>query len=112
MACTTCSTSTTRWTRCGGTVTSPGVTPSPAALDTALNPNAPFDANGCWSGSATILPGGVPAMLYTVINANNVPAYNPIIPHPADVPDVNFRDPSTPWVGSGGLWHIAAAAKC
>ncbi|KAI5009914.1 hypothetical protein ZWY2020_012051 [Hordeum vulgare] len=57
-------------------------------------------------------------MLYTGIDANNVqvhnvafsknpadpllrewvkPAYNPIIPHPADVPDVNFRDPSTPW---------------
>uniref|UniRef100_A0A8I6WY52 Uncharacterized protein n=1 Tax=Hordeum vulgare subsp. vulgare TaxID=112509 RepID=A0A8I6WY52_HORVV len=75
------------------------------ALDTALEPSRSFDANGCWSGSATILPDGSPVMLYTGIDARgdqvqNVaypknasdpllvewvkPEYNPVIPVPAD----------------------------
>ncbi|XBJ06031.1 hypothetical protein VPH35_024708 [Triticum aestivum] len=103
-----------------------------AALETAIDPTAPFDANGCWSGSATILPGGVPAMLYTGGDADRVqvqniafaknpadpllrewvkPAYNPVIPHPADVLFNQFRDPSTAWVGSDGMWRILVAAQ-
>uniref|UniRef100_A0A0D9XBP2 beta-fructofuranosidase n=1 Tax=Leersia perrieri TaxID=77586 RepID=A0A0D9XBP2_9ORYZ len=103
-----------------------------AALDTALDPTSPFDINGCWSGSATILPGGIPAILYTGIDADknqvqNVafpknpsdpllrqwekPAYNPIIPLPADVPGDKFRDPSTAWLGHDGLWRIAVSAE-
>uniref|UniRef100_A0A8R7TP41 Glycosyl hydrolase family 32 N-terminal domain-containing protein n=1 Tax=Triticum urartu TaxID=4572 RepID=A0A8R7TP41_TRIUA len=104
-----------------------------AALDTALDPTAPFDHNGCWSGSATILPGGVPALLYTGriddgrVQVQNIafpknptdpllrdwvkPAYNPVIPLPADVPGEYFRDPTTAWVGRDGLWRIAIAAK-
>ncbi|XP_037480024.1 fructan 6-exohydrolase [Triticum dicoccoides] len=104
------------------------------ALDTALDPTAPFDYNGCWSGSATILPGGIPVLLYTgridadkEVQVQNVafpknpadpllrewvkPAYNPVIPLPADVPGDNFRDPTTAWVGRDGLWRIAVAAK-
>nr|AWT08287.1 putative cell wall invertase e [Secale cereale] len=103
-------------------------------LDTALDPTAPFDSNGCWSGSATILPGGIPALLYTGrigtgkgMQVQNVafpknpadpllrewvkPAYNPVIPLPADVPGDNFRDPTTAWVGRDGMWRIAVAAK-
>lgn len=103
-----------------------------AALDTALDPTSPFDANGCWSGSATILPGGTPAILYTGIDANgeqvqNVafprdpadpllrrwdkPGYNPVIPLPADVPGDKFRDPSTAWLGRDGLWRVAVSAE-
>ncbi|EEC84183.1 hypothetical protein OsI_30566 [Oryza sativa Indica Group] len=103
-----------------------------AALDTALDPTSPFDANGCWSGSATILPGGLPAILYTGIDAGkeqvqNVafaknpsdpllrewekPAYNPVIALPPDVPGDNFRDPSTAWLGRDGLWRIAVSAE-
>ncbi|KAG8066592.1 hypothetical protein GUJ93_ZPchr0004g40442 [Zizania palustris] len=103
-----------------------------AALDTALDPTAPFDANGCWSGSATILPGGLAAILYTGIDANNEqvqnvafpknpsdpllrewekPAYNPVIAHPADVPGDKFRDPSTAWLGRDGLWRIAVSGE-
>ncbi|CAL5014324.1 unnamed protein product [Urochloa decumbens] len=103
-----------------------------AALDTAIDPTAPFDINGCWSGSATILPGGAPAILYTGIDANheqvqNVafpknpadpllrewhkPSYNPVIPLPADVPGDKFRDPSTAWLGRDGLWRITVSAE-
>jgi len=103
-----------------------------AALDTALDPTAPFDINGCWSGSATILPGGTPAILYTGIDANNEqvqnvafpknpadpllrewvkPSYNPVIALPADVPGDKFRDPSTAWLGRDGLWRIAVSAE-
>jgi beta-fructofuranosidase len=103
-----------------------------AALDTALDPTSPFDANGCWSGSATILPGGMPAILYTGIDANgeqvqNVafprnpadpllrewdkPSYNPVIPLPADVPGDKFRDPSTAWLGRDGLWRVVVSAE-
>jgi beta-fructofuranosidase len=103
-----------------------------AALDTALDPTSPFDANGCWSGSATILPGALPAILYTGIDASkeqvqNVafaknpsdpllrewekPAYNPVIALPPDVPGDNFRDPSTAWLGRDGLWRIAVSAE-
>ncbi|KAL6651857.1 hypothetical protein ACP70R_010782 [Stipagrostis hirtigluma subsp. patula] len=103
-----------------------------AAIDNGLDPTAPFDINGCWSGSATILPGGTPAILYTGIDANNQqvqnlalpknpsdpllrewdkPSYNPIIPLPADVPGDKFRDPSTAWLGRDGLWRIAVSAE-
>ncbi|CAN6241279.1 unnamed protein product [Urochloa humidicola] len=103
-----------------------------AALDTALDPTAPFDINGCWSGSATILPNGTAIILYTGIDANkeqvqNVafpknpsdpllrewdkPSYNPVIPLPADVPGDKFRDPSTAWLGRDGLWRIAVSAE-
>nr|CAB3486073.1 unnamed protein product [Digitaria exilis] len=103
-----------------------------AALNTALDPTSPFDINGCWSGSATILPGGTPAILYTGIDAKkqqvqNValpknpsdplllewhkPSYNPVIPLPADVAGDNFRDPSTAWRGGDKLWRIAVSAE-
>ncbi|TVU16482.1 hypothetical protein EJB05_40050, partial [Eragrostis curvula] len=103
-----------------------------ATLDNGLNPTAPFDINGCWSGSATILPNGSPAILYTGIDANNSqvqnvafpknpadpllrewvkPDYNPVIPLPADVPGDKFRDPSTAWLGRDGLWRIAVSAE-
>ncbi|VAH37246.1 unnamed protein product [Triticum turgidum subsp. durum] len=102
------------------------------ALDAALQPSRSFDANGCWSGSATILPDGSPVMLYTGIDARgdqvqNVaypknasdpllvdwvkPEYNPVIPVPADIKRDDFRDPSTAWLGADGVWRIAVAAR-
>ncbi|KAL6651859.1 hypothetical protein ACP70R_010784 [Stipagrostis hirtigluma subsp. patula] len=102
-----------------------------AALDNALDPTAPFDANGCASGSITILPGGVPVILYSGIDADrrqvqNVafpknpgdpllrewskPSYNPVVPLPADVSADNFRDPTTAWLGRDGLWRFAISA--
>jgi beta-fructofuranosidase len=41
-----------------------------AALDNALDATNHFDINGCYSGSATVLQGGRPAILYTGMNAN------------------------------------------
>uniref|UniRef100_A0A804M8R6 Beta-fructofuranosidase, insoluble isoenzyme 7 n=2 Tax=Zea mays TaxID=4577 RepID=A0A804M8R6_MAIZE len=102
-----------------------------AALGNALDPTAPFDANGCASGSVTILPDGTPAILYSGIDADrrqvqNVafpknprdpllrewakPAYNPVVPLPADVSANDFRDPTTAWVGRDGLWRFAISA--
>ncbi|PVH35985.1 hypothetical protein PAHAL_7G327700 [Panicum hallii] len=102
-----------------------------ADLGTALDPTAPFDANGCASGSVTILPDGQPVILYSGIDADrrqiqNVafpknprdpllrewtkPGYNPVVPLPADVSADNFRDPTTAWLGRDGLWRFAISA--
>ncbi|XP_031399878.1 beta-fructofuranosidase, insoluble isoenzyme CWINV1-like [Punica granatum] len=45
-----------------------------------LYPSQHYDINGCWSGSATILPGGKPAVLYTGINAENQQVQNIAFP--------------------------------
>ncbi|KAL6651858.1 hypothetical protein ACP70R_010783 [Stipagrostis hirtigluma subsp. patula] len=103
-----------------------------AFLGTALDPTSPFDADGCWSGSATILSDGRPAILYTgrdadTLQVQNVafpknpsdpllrewhkPSCNPVIPQPADVTGNNFRDPTTAWLGRDGLWRFAVAAE-
>ena len=34
-------------------------------LESAIFPSEPFDKDGCWSGSATILPDDKPIILYT-----------------------------------------------
>ncbi|KAM7483852.1 hypothetical protein LguiB_008435 [Lonicera macranthoides] len=102
--------------------------------DPAISPSQPSDINGCWSGSATILPGGKPAILYTGINPQNhqvqnlaVPKnlsdpflrewvkspYNPLI-KPTSVNNINsssFRDPTTAWVGSDGKWRVIIGSK-
>uniref|UniRef100_A0A0D9WAT8 beta-fructofuranosidase n=1 Tax=Leersia perrieri TaxID=77586 RepID=A0A0D9WAT8_9ORYZ len=98
-------------------------------LGTAIDPTEPFDINGCWSGSATVLPGGRPAFLYTGLDAGGAqvqnvafakdpllrdwekPRCNPVIPIPYDVTRNNFRDPSTAWVGRDGLWRMIVAGE-
>ncbi|PKA65389.1 Beta-fructofuranosidase, insoluble isoenzyme 7 [Apostasia shenzhenica] len=100
-------------------------------LPIALWPSEPFDIHGCWSGSATILSGGTPTILYTGIdlNGNSVqniafpknpsdpflrewvkPHYNPVM-----VPDgfnaTQFRDPATGWMGKDGLWRTVVCAE-
>ncbi|BAS91497.1 Os04g0664900 [Oryza sativa Japonica Group] len=103
-----------------------------AFLGTAIDPTDPFDVNGCWSGSATVLLGGRPAFLYTGRDAGGVqvqnvsfaknpldpllrewekPSCNPIIAFPADVINNNFRDPTTAWLGRDGLWRMVVAAE-
>uniref|UniRef100_A0A453D3L8 Glycosyl hydrolase family 32 N-terminal domain-containing protein n=1 Tax=Aegilops tauschii subsp. strangulata TaxID=200361 RepID=A0A453D3L8_AEGTS len=103
-----------------------------ADVGNALDPTSPFDANGCWSGSATVLPGGRPAILYTGIDANRVqvqnvafaknpadpllrewekPDCNPVMPMPADVTGNNFRDPTEAWRGRDGLWRVGVVAE-
>ncbi|KAJ4753299.1 hypothetical protein LUZ62_087704 [Rhynchospora pubera] len=97
------------------------------ALKPAIEPSKPFDQYGCWSGSATILLDGTPAILYTGIIAKNdtdpknilwtqvqnvaypknlsdpfleewdKPDYNPVIPIGPGVNGTAFRDPTTAW---------------
>lgn len=95
----------------------------------ALLPSKPYDINGCWSGSATILKDGTPAILYTGIDSNNnqfqnlaMPKnpsdpyliewikspHNPIM-EPNDMNNINstlFRDPTTAWLGHDGRWRV------
>lgn len=100
-------------------------------LDIALRPSEPFDLHGCWSGSATILPGNKPVILYTGINesGHNVqnlalpknisdpfllewvkPPYNPVMVAEG-VDPTQFRDPSTCWLGKDGLWRTTVGSQ-
>ncbi|KAI3728114.1 hypothetical protein L6452_16744 [Arctium lappa] len=49
-------------------------------LDLTLSPTESFDKISCWSGSATILPGNKPVMLYTGIDFENRQVQNMAIP--------------------------------
>ncbi|KAJ0976707.1 hypothetical protein J5N97_012181 [Dioscorea zingiberensis] len=102
-------------------------------LDLALNPTEPFDINGCWSGSITILPGlNKPVILYTGIDkeqreVQNIafpknlsdpflkewekPNYNPLMAPIGDIEPSQFRDPTTGWKGSDGYWRVALGAE-
>ncbi|XP_010683702.2 beta-fructofuranosidase, insoluble isoenzyme 1 [Beta vulgaris subsp. vulgaris] len=101
------------------------------ALEPALYESAPFDTNGVWSGSATILPNNRPVMLYTGVTAKNEqvqniaiptnlsdsylrkwvkPDYNPIITPTFDMNVSYFRDPTTAW-WSNGHWKILVGGR-
>ncbi|KAF0934246.1 hypothetical protein E2562_023608 [Oryza meyeriana var. granulata] len=90
------------------------------ALEPAIKPDIPSDQYGCWSGSATILPDGTPAILYTGIDRPNInyqvqniafpknasdpllrewvkPAYNPVASPEPGMNATQFRDPTTAW---------------
>ncbi|XP_072989064.1 beta-fructofuranosidase, insoluble isoenzyme 3-like isoform X2 [Typha latifolia] len=102
------------------------------ALEPAIYPTKPFDINGCWSGSATILSDGTPAILYTGIDPNqnqvqNIafpkdlsdpylrewvkPDYNPIIAPAVRVNASAFRDPTTAWLGPDKHWRVVVGSK-
>ncbi|KAI3995528.1 hypothetical protein MKX01_023273 [Papaver californicum] len=101
-------------------------------LEHALAPSKPFDINGCWSGSATILPGNKPVILYTGIDPDerqvqNIavpknlsdpflrewvkPDYNPIITPTIGVNASAFRDPTTAWWSKDGHWRLVVGSK-
>jgi beta-fructofuranosidase len=94
------------------------------ALETAIEPSIPSDQYGCWSGSATILPDGTPAILYTGIDRPDInyqvqniafpknksdpllrewvkPGYNPIAAPEGNINATQFRDPTTAWYADG-----------
>ncbi|ONK77595.1 uncharacterized protein A4U43_C02F8310 [Asparagus officinalis] len=96
-------------------------------LELALTPSDPFDISGCWSGSATILPGNKPVVLYTGLDTvgrqvQNIaypknlsdpflrewikPNYNPVIEPHQKINAALFRDPSTAWLGKDGSWRL------
>ncbi|XP_060217138.1 beta-fructofuranosidase, insoluble isoenzyme CWINV3-like isoform X1 [Lycium barbarum] len=92
----------------------------------ALLPSDPYDINGCWSGSATILQDGTPAMLYTGRDSQDTQLQNLAVPkdpsdpylvewikspsNPIMTPNEEekelFRDPSTAWLGPDGIWRV------
>ncbi|URE13744.1 Cell wall invertase [Musa troglodytarum] len=99
------------------------------ALEPAIYPSKPFDIKGCWSGSATILPGNKPLILYTGLDprerqVQNIaypknlsdpylrewvkPDFNPVIAPDDGVNASAFRDPTTAWRGPGGHWKLVA----
>ncbi|KAK7271975.1 hypothetical protein RJT34_28287 [Clitoria ternatea] len=103
-------------------------------LDPAIYPSQPSDIKGCWSGSATMLPGGKPAILYTGIDPNNHQVQNLAIPknmsdpflrewvkspkNPLMAPTIanninssSFRDPTTAWLGKDGYWRVLIGSK-
>ncbi|XVF26956.1 hypothetical protein REPUB_Repub14bG0065000 [Reevesia pubescens] len=102
--------------------------------DPAIYPSQPSDINGCWSGSATILPGGKPAILYTGIDPKNSQVQNLAVPknlsdpylrewikspknplmQPTSQNQINassFRDPTTAWLGPDKKWRVIIGSK-
>ncbi|GMI77902.1 ARABIDOPSIS THALIANA CELL WALL INVERTASE 1 [Hibiscus trionum] len=100
----------------------------------AIFPSQQADINGCWSGSATILPGGRPAILYTGIDPLNrqvqslaIPknlsdpylrewiksAKNPLMQPTAQnhINSSSFRDPTTAWLGPDKKWRVVIGSK-
>ncbi|KAL6634493.1 hypothetical protein ACP70R_027164 [Stipagrostis hirtigluma subsp. patula] len=99
------------------------------ALETAIEPSIPSDKHGCWSGSATLLADGTPAILYTGITRPDInyqvqnvafpknksdpllrewvkPGYNPIaVPEAGVINATQFRDPTTAWYADG-QWRM------
>ncbi|KAG9134632.1 hypothetical protein Leryth_000965 [Lithospermum erythrorhizon] len=102
-------------------------------IDPAIYPSKPFDKYGCWSGSATILLGNKPIILYTgIVDENNTQVQNYAIPadyndpyltkwvkpdnNPLITPDIGvnktaFRDPTTAWVGPDGYWRTIVGSR-
>ncbi|KAJ1420316.1 Glycosyl hydrolase family 32, N-terminal [Sesbania bispinosa] len=103
-------------------------------LDPAIFPSQPSDINGCWSGSATLLHGDKPAILYTGIDPMNHQVQN--LAYPKNVSDPylrewvkshknpllaptsankinasSFRDPTTAWLGKDGHWRVLVGSK-
>ncbi|GAB2272164.1 Invertase [Dionaea muscipula] len=101
------------------------------ALEPAIYPSKPFDIQGCWSGSATILPGNKPVILYTGLDTQkrqvqnialpanlsdpylrvwDKPDYNPIVEPSPDMNVTLFRDPTTAW-WTNGHWKILVGGR-
>eukprot|EP01018_Ginkgo_biloba_P013083 Gb_40198 [translate_table: standard] len=97
----------------------------------ALEPDQWYDSNGCWSGSATFIHRGIPAILYT--GNNNASEQVQILAVPKDPSDpllrewrkvpqnpvilpvglnaTSFRDPTTAWVGADHRWRLLIGNK-
>ncbi|VFQ74926.1 unnamed protein product [Cuscuta campestris] len=102
-------------------------------LPIAMVPDHWYDANGVWTGSATILHDGQIVMLYTgatydLVQVQNL-AYpadpsdpllvkwvkyegNPVLVPPPGIGSRDFRDPTTAWYTmDDGKWHIMIGSK-
>ncbi|KAK8608351.1 hypothetical protein V6N13_023777 [Hibiscus sabdariffa] len=100
----------------------------------AIYPSHSYDIKGCWSGSATLLPGGKPAVLYTGIDPYRRQVQNLAFPknlsdpylkewiksdknplmQPTTKNHINassFRDPTTAWLGPDKKWRVVIGSK-
>ncbi|CAN6251781.1 unnamed protein product [Urochloa humidicola] len=100
------------------------------ALEPAIYPSIPSDQYGCWSGSATLLDDGTPAITYTGITRQDInyqvqniafpknasdpllrewvkpSELNPIaVPEAGVINATQFRDPTTAWF-TGSHWRM------
>ncbi|KAJ9537458.1 hypothetical protein OSB04_030191 [Centaurea solstitialis] len=101
-------------------------------LEPTLEPNQPYDINGCLSGSTTILDGSKPIILYTGQDVNNSQVQNiafptnlsdpllknwikwsgnPFLTPTNDIKPAQFRDPSTAWKGVDGKWRMVIGSE-
>ncbi|KAI4348946.1 hypothetical protein L6164_009606 [Bauhinia variegata] len=103
-------------------------------LEPAISPSKPFDKYGCWSGSATVLPGKGPVILYTGVadeNSTQVQchaepknlsdpylrkwvkpnSFNPFLVAQQGVNGSAFRDPTTAWWSKDGHWRILVGSR-
>nr|Q70AT7.1 RecName: Full=Fructan 1-exohydrolase; Flags: Precursor [Hordeum vulgare]CAE53426.1 fructan 1-exohydrolase precursor [Hordeum vulgare] len=102
-------------------------------LEPALVRDTPSDIDGCWTGSVTILPGGKPVIIYTGGNIDQHQTQNIAFPknrsdpylrewikaanNPVLRPDepgmnvIEFRDPTTGWIGPDGHWRMAVGGE-
>ncbi|KAM0902495.1 hypothetical protein ACQ4PT_019274 [Festuca glaucescens] len=102
-------------------------------LEPAIEPDAPGDIKGCWSGSATVISGGQSVIMYTGGDVENHQVQNIALPKNRSDPYLRewtkacnnpvlqpvgpgmnpgeFRDPTTGWIGPDGLWRISIGAE-
>lgn len=101
-------------------------------LEHAIEPTEPYDINGCWSGSATIIPGRNPVILYTGADFKKRQVQNLAVPkNPRDpylkewikaknnplMTPINgidpqfFRDPTTAWNGPDKRWRMVVGSQ-
>nr|ASW25867.1 beta-fructofuranosidase, insoluble isoenzyme CWINV5 [Litchi chinensis] len=92
------------------------------------------DINECWSGSATILPGGKPVILYTGVDSQEQQVQNLAMPKNLSDPHLTewikypknplmkatptnkingsaFRDPTTAWQGPDNVWRVLIGSR-
>lgn len=103
-------------------------------LQHAIVPSKPYDKYGCWSGSATVLPGDKPVIMYTgIVDPKPKPGYqvqayaipanysDPYLREwikPDDNPFLKptsenvsaFRDPTTAWYNNGH-WKLLVGSR-
>eukprot|EP00271_Cylindrocystis_brebissonii_P012981 TRINITY_DN32514_c0_g1_i1.p1 TRINITY_DN32514_c0_g1~~TRINITY_DN32514_c0_g1_i1.p1 ORF type:complete len:651 (-),score=99.35 TRINITY_DN32514_c0_g1_i1:235-2187(-) len=100
-------------------------------LPIALERDQWYDINGVWSGSATLYQGS-PMLVYTGAAEGDAQSQNlafpadvndpflrnwiksplnPVAEAPAGINRTDFRDPTTAWQGSDGLWRVMVGAK-
>ncbi|XP_042509321.1 beta-fructofuranosidase, cell wall isozyme-like isoform X2 [Macadamia integrifolia] len=100
--------------------------------EVAIKPSIDSDINGCWSGSATILSGEKPAILYTGGDPQNrqvqnlalpknlsdeflrewiKPPRNPVMTPIDGINASSFRDPTTAWKGLDGRWRVIIGSQ-